>query len=151
MNSLSSPTRLITTSYLTRDRGMVGYTTTCICGTRFTRLDALNRHIATKSTGAPQFLFNYREKGFRRRDHLTQHEDRCPRNCDNNHHLGSTTDSSIEVDGTYNSQWLPLGCYVMGCDRVGPNGFNEQSQLIEHHAVVHSVPTLDASQDHEDG
>ncbi|OTA60724.1 hypothetical protein K449DRAFT_466029 [Hypoxylon sp. EC38] len=50
----------------------------CACGTKFSRLDALNRHITTKSPNAPQhpckYCYNRQgSNGFRRRDHLIQH------------------------------------------------------------------------------
>lgn len=52
----------------------------CLCGTRFTRADALNRHIASKSTdsGMPKYPCHRCKRhqgknGFRRQDHLIQH------------------------------------------------------------------------------
>ncbi|KAI2470356.1 hypothetical protein F4781DRAFT_430379 [Annulohypoxylon bovei var. microspora] len=50
----------------------------CVCGTKFTRLDALNRHITTQSPNTPQYPCEYcydrqGESGFNRLDHLAQH------------------------------------------------------------------------------
>lgn len=50
----------------------------CKCGSHFTRLDALNRHITAKTSMAPQFPCDYcyehqGMKGFHRHDNLVQH------------------------------------------------------------------------------
>ncbi|XXH01936.1 hypothetical protein Hte_008299 [Hypoxylon texense] len=50
----------------------------CVCGTKFTRLDALNRHITSQSSHMPQFPCDYcynrqGENAFRRYDDLVQH------------------------------------------------------------------------------
>ncbi|KAI1213746.1 uncharacterized protein F4807DRAFT_456293 [Annulohypoxylon truncatum] len=50
----------------------------CICGAKYTRLDALNRHITDKSPNAPKYPCEYcydrqGDNGFARRDHLIQH------------------------------------------------------------------------------
>jgi hypothetical protein len=50
----------------------------CSCGEKFSRLDALNRHMDSLGTGVPKYPCEICDrhrgmKGFRRRDHLIQH------------------------------------------------------------------------------
>ncbi|KAI1454038.1 hypothetical protein F4805DRAFT_477860 [Annulohypoxylon moriforme] len=50
----------------------------CACGSKFSRLDALNRHITTKSPHAPKYPCEYcydhqGRNGFYRHDHLVNH------------------------------------------------------------------------------
>ncbi|KAI1396772.1 hypothetical protein F4819DRAFT_491202 [Hypoxylon fuscum] len=123
----------------------------CICGTKFTRLDALNRHVTSQSRVAPQYpceyCYNHQgENGFRRRDHLTQHL--------KVYHKIETVDkltqgrskksklSTIAVTPTASEAamppWPPFQCPVPDCPKMGYDGYLRKVDLDEHMAMMHS-------------
>ncbi|KAI1456467.1 hypothetical protein F4805DRAFT_475801 [Annulohypoxylon moriforme] len=128
----------------------------CTCGIEFSRSDALNRHIKSKSNDVPKHPCkncNRRQgmNGFRRRDHLAQHMKSCRgRNVGNNPHnheaepfpaaamsgpLTRTREDSLSQ--VQNPEMAPFPCLSLGCDRVGPNGYLRSQDLIEHWGWAH--------------
>ncbi|XDG03612.1 hypothetical protein ABKA04_003227 [Annulohypoxylon sp. FPYF3050] len=133
-------------------------TSTCICGSRFSRLDALTRHIKSKSNDIPKYPCNDCDRhqgmnGFHRRDHLVQHQKCCPgRRVGNEPHdqravlipIAATPGPLMPMNGntvpsTQVPQIPPYPCTILGCDKVGENGYLRPQDLAEHQFWVHSV------------
>ncbi|KAI1376846.1 hypothetical protein F4677DRAFT_445168 [Hypoxylon crocopeplum] len=120
----------------------------CTCGTKFTRLDALNRHITTHYD-APQYPCGYcyarrGEKGFPRRDNLVQHlkgfhgidtADKLVR-----HEPESRRTTTTPASGHLESLVLslpPFPCPMLGCTKMGVDGYLRMVDLDEHLAMMH--------------
>ncbi|RYP57665.1 hypothetical protein DL770_010611 [Monosporascus sp. CRB-9-2] len=132
----------------------------CICGSKFTRLDALNRHITNKSSDAPQYPcgYCYRHQGtngFRRYDHLVQHlkgyhkietVDGLSRKAAGSSPAVATAPAvpipgtvpvAIGGNATAQVQVPPFPCTIAGCVRGGAYGFYRQVDLLEHQSMIH--------------
>ncbi|KAI1659463.1 hypothetical protein F4813DRAFT_353055 [Daldinia decipiens] len=119
----------------------------CICGTTFTRLDALNRHISSKSRNAAQYLCEYcyayqGENAFSRRDHLTQHL-KVYHRIDTADKLGQhklrRSKKATVAPGPQASMPLmpPYPCPVLGCPKMGYDGYLRNVDLDEHVVMMH--------------
>ncbi|KAI2462887.1 hypothetical protein F4781DRAFT_162552 [Annulohypoxylon bovei var. microspora] len=125
----------------------------CTCGTKFSRLDALTRHINSKSNEIPKYPCERCDNhqgmnGFHRRDHLVQHmkvcrgndvEDKLPEQKPNDLLIDMTFDPSMLMneDAIPWVQTPPFPCTVMGCDKWGVDGYLREVDLIEHQNWVH--------------
>ncbi|KAI1087464.1 hypothetical protein F5B19DRAFT_497336 [Rostrohypoxylon terebratum] len=129
----------------------------CICGVKFSRLDALNRHIKSKSNGIPMYPCHGCDRhqgmnGFHRRDHLVQHQKSCSkRNIEKELHgqrAGFTPAAvapgpSVLLSGdAISSDQLPtIACPIPGCNRYGMDGFLRLRDLNDHQRWEHSTTT----------
>ncbi|KAL7627308.1 hypothetical protein AAE478_001499 [Parahypoxylon ruwenzoriense] len=117
----------------------------CICGTRFTRLDALSRHISSQSSAAPQYPCDYcnnhrREKAFRRLDDLVQHmkgyhkitnADKLPKRRDRASRLVTavhTTPATFDMP--------PFPSLTPGRPGWEMDGYSRQVDVVEHQAMM---------------
>ncbi|KAI8625893.1 hypothetical protein F5Y19DRAFT_449127, partial [Xylariaceae sp. FL1651] len=134
--------------------------TRCICGSKFTRPDALKRHIKSKNKVAqyPCLLCDRHQgpKAFTRADHLTQHlrgvhkqgrDDRAETEPQQQASVLFPVPVPVSQDQApapaveaqmANLPMPPFLCLVPHCDRWGWNGFFQQRDLDEH-MMLHAV------------
>ncbi|OTB13450.1 hypothetical protein K445DRAFT_319998, partial [Daldinia sp. EC12] len=131
----------------------------CICGIRFSRLDAFKRHAKAQSTNMPPYPCGYCQrhqgaKGFHRLDHLVQHlkgfhkidvEDKLPKQGTGGipTTAASIAAGSAATDAGNGSQVSlpqvpPFPCTVIGCIKGGANGYVREIDLLEHQNMMHS-------------
>lgn len=99
----------------------------CECGALFSRLDVLNRHLESVGTNEPQHPCKYCKlhrgaKGFRRRDHLTQH-------IRNYHHL-DIEDESAENQDSNLKYYFPV-CSHSDCAQYRDETFKTLPRTIQ--------------------
>ncbi|KAI0456851.1 hypothetical protein F5B21DRAFT_113155 [Xylaria acuta] len=120
----------------------LNYENKCQCGSKYTRPDALQRHILrhTKAPAYPCLLCNRQgPKAFHRAAHLAQHmrhkhrshglagyrpQERAPAQ------VSHTPDLTVTL--------LPFSCMEPGCPRWGQDGFVRRIDLDEH-MLVHAL------------
>ncbi|KAI1479543.1 hypothetical protein F4774DRAFT_425706 [Daldinia eschscholtzii] len=115
----------------------------CICGAKFTRLDALNRHISSKSPTAHRYKCKYCDDPqgaitFYRHDHLIQHF-RVYHRISNPNKLRRAKRATIAPSPQ--APVLPMPpypCPVPLCSKMGYDGYLRKVDLDEHVAVMHS-------------
>ncbi|KAI1214391.1 uncharacterized protein F4807DRAFT_456028 [Annulohypoxylon truncatum] len=125
----------------------------CMCGAKFSRSDALARHIKAKSNGIPEHPCNNCDRyqgmnGFHRRDHLVQHMRYCRgRNVENEprDHRAEPLPAAMvpgpsmpmNEDAIPSDQLPPFACTDPECDKWGMNGYLRLQDLIEHQGWAH--------------
>ncbi|KAI0853788.1 hypothetical protein F5Y00DRAFT_257088 [Daldinia vernicosa] len=123
------------------------------------RLDALTRHVNTRSNNVPQYPCSYCKhhqgaNGFRRLDHLVQHlkgfhkidtEDKLPKQRTGGPRAavasvaGRATVANEDNTGVVSlPQIPPFPCTVIGCIKGGANGYLREMDLLEHQNMMHA-------------
>ncbi|KAI0555679.1 hypothetical protein F4679DRAFT_519466 [Xylaria curta] len=118
----------------------------CVCGGTFARLDALERHIASKNKVirfyCPLCEHDETVKAFTRADHLPQHlrtfhkipAGRIPQHFT----FTLTSDSAAEESIPQSTGSFP--CLIPGCIKTGEFAYLRQIDLDEHIALAHCTP-----------
>ncbi|KAI1428406.1 hypothetical protein F5Y12DRAFT_789893 [Xylaria sp. FL1777] len=119
----------------------------CVCGNTFSRLDVLERHIASKNKAArfPCPLCEHDEtpRAFSRADHLPQHlrtfhkiaDGRIPQQ------FGASVSHHDPAQNSRDPQPMPrFPCLIPGCTRTGELAYLRQIDLDEHIVYVHRAP-----------
>jgi len=126
------------------------------CGSRFLRKDVYLRHMLGHTPGAPRhpchLCGTYRgSKGFKRKDHLTQH-------LHNYHHVALPEwysfsrlkcnqgdclmefkkQSELTAHLKKEHDYSEFPCDEPGCNRVGGKGYTRKIDLLKHKAKVHN-------------
>ncbi|KAI0857755.1 hypothetical protein F4860DRAFT_527619 [Xylaria cubensis] len=117
----------------------------CVCGGAFARLDALERHIASKNK-VTRFYCPLCEqdetKAFTRADHLPQHlrtfhkipAGRIPRD------FTSSLASDGAAEDLIPAPQPSFPCLIPGCIKTGEFAYLRQIDLDEHMALTHCAP-----------
>ncbi|KAI0133330.1 hypothetical protein F4776DRAFT_671343 [Hypoxylon sp. NC0597] len=125
----------------------------CTCGAKFSRLDALTRHVSAHSGDFPQHPCEYCTRhqginGFHRHDHLIQHlkeyhkidtEDKLPklRTKASPAPVAAAATITMGESATPQAQIPPFPCTFFGCIKGGANGYLRQVDLLEHQNMMH--------------
>ncbi|KAI0802326.1 hypothetical protein GGR55DRAFT_683420 [Xylaria sp. FL0064] len=117
----------------------------CVCGNKFSRLDILGRHIASKNKvtrfACPLCEYDIIPKTFTRADHLSQHLrtlHKIPAGKIPQLFGADLSHRDLQAEDLMHPQPVPqFPCLISGCPRTGRHAYLRREDLDEHMACIH--------------